>query len=704
MRVAVDIGGTFTDVVAVDHAGQRHTTKALTTPENHVLGIRDGLDKLALDLAGVDLFAHGSTIAINTVVERKGARTGLITTEGFRDVYEVARGNRPDAYNVHFRRPEPLVPRDRRVEVRERMNARGEPLLPLDEDSLAAALSALEAADVQAVAVCLLHAYANPAHEEQVGRYLAERHPDWYVALSHQIVREIREYERTSTTALNAYIGPIVNRYLASLEELLAGAGFGGQVLIMQSNGGVMSVATARRTPVAMMESGPVAGVMGAAAVGQLLGYPNVISFDMGGTTAKTSLVRDGHMEITTTYYIGGYATGHPMMLPVVDIVEVGAGGGSIAWLDRVGALKVGPGSAGAQPGPACFDRGGTEPTVTDANVVLGRIDPGDFLGGELRIDRALAEAAIRQVAEPLGMTVTEAALGIITIADASMSLAVRAVSVERGRDPRDFALVVSGGGGPLHGVGIARDLGIPIVIVPERSSVFSAEGLLSAGLRHDYVQTALGDLARADLAALDARLDALEADARSTLASEGAAAEAMRCTRLVDLRYVGQEHTLSVPLEGRLAAGATTALRERFDALHDERYGHSAPTEPIQVVNLRLQAEAAGPSTAGSAGNGPPFIPPKSGGEATGTPSAPATPPGLGGQGGRRPVVFTADEGAVDCPIYARDRLPVGAEIAGPAVIQEYGSATLLYRKDVAVVSAHGHLVVHVAPLEASQ
>ncbi|HLH24538.1 MAG TPA: hydantoinase/oxoprolinase family protein [Chloroflexota bacterium] len=686
MRIAVDIGGTFTDLVANGDEGQTRTTKALTTPDNHVEGIRDCLAKLAVDLSAVDLFVHGSTIAINTVVERKGARTGLITTEGFRDVYEIARGNRPDAYNVHFHKPEPLVPRDLRLEVRERVNARGEVLTPLDEASLARAVAALEAADVQSVAVCLLHAYANPAHEQAVGRYLAARHPEWAVSLSHQIVREIREYERTSTTVLNAYIAPVVGRYLASLEDLLAASGFRGLPLIMQSNGGVMSVATARAVPVAMMESGPVAGVMGAAAVGQALGFANVISFDMGGTTAKTSLVRDGELEVTTTYYIGGYATGHPMMLPVVDIVEVGAGGGSIAWLDPVGALKVGPRSAGAQPGPACFGRGGTEPTVTDANVVLGRIDPGDFLGGELRIDRVRAEAALATIAGPLGMTTTEAALGIVTIADASMSLAVRAVSVERGRDPRDFALVVSGGGGPLHGVGIARDLGIPVVIVPQRSSVFSAVGLLSAPLRHDYVQTALGDMARLDLAALDTSLDALEAEAARTLASEGARPDAMIFTRLVDLRYVGQEHTLSVPVAGRLAAGAAQALRERFDALHAERYGHNAPAEPVQVVNLRLRAQASSADREWGARDGERLASPNPYPQ----PSSP--------QLGTRPIVFDQQAGAVDCPVYARERLAVGARVEGPAVIQEYGSATLLHAGDVAEVSPQGHLVVTVA------
>ncbi len=681
VRVAIDIGGTFTDLVAIDGAGMIHATKALTTPENHVLGIKDGLDKLGLNLAEVELLVHGSTIAINTVIERKGARTGLITTEGFRDVYEVGRGNRPDAYNIHFHRPQPLVPRDLCLEVRERINARGQVLAPLDKASLAAAVRALEAEEVQSVAVCLFHSYANPAHEQQIGDVLADIRPEWYVSLSHQVVREIREYERTSTTVLNAYIAPVVSRYLAVLEDLLKESGCHGQLLIMQSNGGAMSVGTARTMPVAMMESGPVSGVMGAAVIGQKLGYPNVISFDMGGTTAKASLVRNGEMEVTTMYYIGGYATGHPMMLPVVDIVEVGAGGGSIAWIDAAGALKVGPQSAGAKPGPACFGCGGVEPTVTDANVALGRIDSDDFLGGELQIDRGKALAALAKVAEPLGMSVLGLALGIVTIADASMSLAVRAVSVERGRDPRDFALVVSGGGGPLHGLSIARDLSIPVVIVPQRSSVFSAEGLLSAMLRHDYVQTALGDLEQVDLGDLNARLDNMVAQALHTLEAEGAASDAMSFTRLLDLRYVGQEHTLSVPVEGQLNREILHALREKFDALHEERYGHSAPEEPVQIVNLRLRAEAA----LGEQGDL----------------SAPVTTGSVeAARIGTRPVVLERGGAAVECPIFDRSRLPVGSEIRGPAVIQEYGSATLLYAGDLATVSSEGHLIVRVAQL----
>lgn len=680
MRVAVDIGGTFTDVVAIDDAGRIHTTKALTTPADHIVGVRDGLAKLALDLAAIDTLLHGSTIAINAVIERKGARTGLVTTEGFRDVYEIGRGNRPDAYNIHFRRPEPLVPRERRVEVRERISARGEVLTPLDDASVEAAIDALEREDVESVAVCLLHSYAEPEHERRVGLALARRHPEWHISLSHRILREIREYERTSTTVLNAYIAPIVSRYLGELERVLRSAGSSGRVLIMQSNGGTMSVATARVVPAMMMESGPVAGVIGAAAVGAALGRPNVISFDMGGTTAKSSLVQGGELELTAAYYIGGYATGQPLMLPVVDIVEVGAGGGSIAWIDAAGALKVGPRSAGASPGPACFGRGGTEPTVTDADLVLGRIDPEDYLGGELRVDRDLAVRAIANVAAPLGLTVERAAAGIVEIADAAMSLSVRSVSVARGRDPRDFALVTSGGGGPLHGVAVARDLGIPVVVVPLRSSIFSAEGLLSAPLRHDLVRTALGPFARIDAAAIDARLDEMQGEADATLATEGAPVGSRHFTRLLDLRYVGQDHSLSVPLEARLSESALPDVRARFDELHRARYGHHAPRDPVELVDLRLRAEAAleppgaaRPSSARTEGN------------ATIT----------------RPVILDHWRGPIACAVHRRKALAPGARVVGPAVVQEYGTATLLYEGDEATVSTQGHIVIRLAGVE---
>ncbi len=497
MRIAVDIGGTFTDLVAVDDQGKVSRSKSLTTPDDLARGIQDCLRGAKIDVAGAEFFVHGSTVTINAVLERKGARTGLITTEGFRDVYEIGRGNRPEGYNLFFKRPVPLVPRDLRLEVDERLYATGEVLKPLDEASAARTIAALKSAGVESVAVCLLHAYANASHEERLGVLLREQFPQAYASLSHEILREFREYERTSTTVLNAYVGPLVNRYLVSLEKMLADSGFDGTFRVMQSNGGVMSAQTAKKMPVTMMESGPVAGVIAAARLGESLDCRHIISFDMGGTTAKSSLIKDFHPEVTSSYYVGGYVSGQPMMLPVVDIVEVGNGGGSIAWIDPAGGLKVGPQSAGAAPGPACYGKGGVEPTVTDANLIAGRIDPEYFLGSGVRLQRDKAAQAVGdKIAKPLGLSVEEAALGILTIANFNMSLSVRAVSVEKGYDPRDCVLVPSGGGGALHAIAIARELAVPRVIIPPMPAHFSALGMLLADLKHDYVQTYVRELA----------------------------------------------------------------------------------------------------------------------------------------------------------------------------------------------------------------
>ena len=497
MRIAVDIGGTFTDLVAVDDNGQVFRSKSLTTPDDLARGIKDCLKGANVDVAGASFFVHGSTVTINAVLERKGARTGLITTKGFRDVYEIGRGNRPEGYNLFFKRPVPLVPRDLRLEVDERLYATGEVLTPLDENSATATIGALKAAGVESVAVCLLHAYANAAHEQRLGELLRQQFPEAYVSLSHEILREFREYERTSTTVLNSYVGPLVSHYLVSLEKMLGVAGFRGTFRVMQSNGGVMSAETAKKMPVTMMESGPVAGVIAAAHLGETLDCRHIISFDMGGTTAKSSLIKDFHPEVTSSYYVGGYVSGHPMMLPVVDIVEVGNGGGSIAWIDPAGGLKVGPQSAGAAPGPACYGKGGSEPTVTDANLIAGRIDPEYFLGSGIRLQRdKAAQAIVEKIGKPLGLSLEEAALGILTIANFNMSLSVRAVSVEKGYDPRDCALVPSGGGGALHAMAIARELSVPRVIIPPMPAYFSALGMLMADLKHDYVQTFVRELA----------------------------------------------------------------------------------------------------------------------------------------------------------------------------------------------------------------
>jgi N-methylhydantoinase A len=676
MRIAVDIGGTFTDLVAVDDDGRVHRSKSLTTPDDLARGIDDCLKGANIGVAGASFFVHGSTVTVNAVLERKGARTGLITTKGFRDVYEIGRGNRPEGYNLFFKRPVPLVPRDLRLEVDERLYATGEVLKALDENSAAATISALKAAGVESIAVCLLHSYANAAHERRLGALLQRQFPDAYVSLSHEILREFREYERTSTTVLNSYVGPLVSRYLISLEKMLGDGGFRGTFRVMQSNGGVMSAETAKKMPVTMMESGPVAGVIAAAHLGEALGCRHIISFDMGGTTAKSSLIKDFHPEVTSSYYVGGYVTGHPMMLPVVDIVEVGNGGGSIAWIDAAGGLKVGPQSAGAAPGPACYDQGGTEPTVTDANLIAGRIDPEYFLGSGIRLQRdKAAQAIIEKIGAPLGLSLEEAALGILTIANFNMSLSVRAVSVEKGYDPRDCVLVPSGGGGPLHAMAIARELSVPRVIIPPMPAHFSALGMLMADLKHDYVQTFVRELAETTGAKIADAFAVLEKSATDTLREEGARPEQIVLRRFLDMRYRGQEYTLPVPVTEELRPVTDfRAIRARFDQLHQEHYGHSAPKEPVMMVNLRLSA-------LGKFENEWPLSPPSRGEDR--------------GERGRRPVIFASKP--VDCPIYLRSGFKTGDRLEGPAVIEELGATILVYPGDRMQVNEFGHLVIEV-------
>ena len=588
--LAVDIGGTFTDLVGFDpNTGRFVQAKSLTTPDDFSRGIIDCIGETGLELADVDVLIHGTTVAINTLIERTGAKTALLVTRGTRDVYIIGRGNRPEAYNLFFHRPRPLVSRRLTFEIDERMKAGGEVLRPLDPVQVETCARNLAEEGVEAVAVCLLHAYSNPSHEIEVGKVLRRLLPDRFVSLSHEILRAYREYERISTTVVNAYVGPRVSGYLENLENRLERIGYQGSIAIMQSNGGVMSPETARHRPATMMESGPVGGIIASAEIGRTLGFPNVIAFDMGGTTAKASLIRDGEPSHAEGYYVGGYASGDPVTLPVIDVVEVGAGGGSIAWIDEVGALKVGPHSAGADPGPACYRRGGDLPTITDANVVLGRIGADEFLGGRMRLDADAARRGVDdRLARDLAMPVPAIADAIVRIAVNKMSLAVREVSVAKGYDPRDFAMVASGGAGPLHAVAIARELHIPTVIVPRFPAHFSALGMLMADERHDVARTFLATLASVDAADLVRMHDEMVSDARSMLrATEDVA---FLCS--LDLRYVGQEFSIAVPVDrSMLEAGRFADIRAGFDALHERRYAHHAAAEPVEMVNMRLAA-----------------------------------------------------------------------------------------------------------------
>jgi N-methylhydantoinase A len=669
--VAVDIGGTFTDLVAFDdETGKLFDAKRLTTYGNFADGIFDCFANSGLEPETATQIIHGSTIAINTLIERKGARTALLVTRGTRDVYAIGRGNRPDSYNLFFKRPKPLTPRSDIYEVDERMLAGGIVHQSVDETQIVSIGRELAARGFQSAAVCFLHSYANPAHEVQVGNILRSQLKDTYVSLSHEILREYREYERISTTAVNAYIGPRVSGYVSSLAQDLAAKNFRGDLSIMQSNGGVMSPEVASKRPVMMMESGPVGGIIACAEVAGALGYRNSISFDMGGTTAKASLVHNGIPSMAEGYYVGGYQSGDPVMIPVVDVIEVGAGGGSIAWIDEVGALKVGPHSAGSTPGPMCYGLGGDEPAITDANVVLGRIDPEAFLGGEMRLDLEKAKAGIQEkIAEPLGLSLPAAARAIIDIAIAKMSLAVRQVSVEKGHDPRDFALVASGGAGPLHAVAIARELRIPKVIIPWFPSHFSALGMLMADERHDIVQTWPASLETLDFAALGQAIDGLAANLRDTARNKNVQIE-----YYLDLRYTGQEFSLPVSVtREQVEAAEGAAIIEAFGKQHKERYEHNAEGEPVEMINIRLVARA---------------------------PCAKPVMPYPGGHAAalcRQLVYMHADTPEV-CEVYQRSGLSAGVHITGPALIQEYGSTTVLFPGDRCEVVPTGELLITLA------
>jgi N-methylhydantoinase A len=629
--VAVDIGGTFTDLIGFDEeAGAFLQAKSLTTPAGLTQGVIDCLKQSGVKAGAIAELIHGSTTAINTLIERKGAKTALVVTRGTRDVYIIGRGNRPESYNLFFHRHRPLVSRRLTLEVVERVLSGGEVDTPIKTASVAEACKTLKAEGVEAVAVCFLHSYANPEHERIAGATIRAR--------------------RSPTCICRCR-----TRSCASIA------------------GGVMTPEVATERPVAMMESGPVGGIIASARVGQALGFPNVISFDMGGTTAKASLIREGEPTLAPGYYVGGYASGHPVMLPMIDVVEVGAGGGSIAWRDEVGALKVGPQSAGADPGPICYRAGGTEPTITDANVVLGRLDPDNFLGGTMKLDAAAALRGIKEkIAGPLKLDPIAAAQAIVEIAINKMSLTVREVSVVKCYDPRDFALVASGGAGPLHVCAIARELYIPKVIVPLFPAHFSALGMLLADERHDFTRTVYSDLASVDFGKLVAVHDEMVKEARAGLRYGKDAQYQVH----LDLRYVGQEFTLSVPVDlAQLKRGERKAIRTAFDQLYEHRYAHHSPEEPVEMVNIRL----------GAMGKRPKLTFPSVAVTGAATPS------------GERSVYFSSANKPVTAMVYRRDHLGAGARVAGPALIQEHGTTTVLFENDACQVAASGELIVEV-------
>ena len=682
-RLASDIGGTFTDVSVFDEkSGRLVLGKALSTPGRLVDGIAAGVDKAGARYADAGVFLHGSTIAINTLLERSGARTALLTTEGFRDIYEIGRINRPDAYNLYFRKHVPLVERALRFEVRERLTAEGEVHVPLDEASVHAACDRLEAAGVDAVAIMLLHCYVNPAHEARVGDIVRRRLPRAFVTTSHELSQEYREFERCSTAVANAYIGPVVSQYLNGIDGHLKHSGFVGSFLLVQSTGGLYDSKQAREQCVRMLESGPAAGVIGAQALCRALGLEDAVAFDMGGTTAKAGVIHRGEALTTGAALIGGYDQALPVQIPMMDIFEVGTGGGSIAAVDASGALKVGPVSAGAEPGPACYGRGGGLPTVTDANLLLGRLGADRFLGGEIRLDLKAAERALSEhVAKPLGIDTVRAAEGILRIAATAMSYAVKAVSTERGLDAAAFTLIAYGGAGPLHASAIAREIGMQRVVVPRAPGHFCAFGMLFADLRYDMVRTWFARLSEVSFDEIERVYAELIALGRTSLAASGTAAGRIAVARSADMRYVGQEHPVTVALPPEVfKRRSREALKRRFDEEHLQRYGTNAPEEPAEIVSLR--------ATVTGAMKKPPLERIARGGR---------TPP-ASARRGKRSTYFAELGKAVLTPTYARDELRAGNRIDGPALVEEHASTTVVLPGDRLKVDGYGNLDIEIA------
>lgn len=676
-RVAADVGGTFTDVVSFNEAtGESFFGKTLTTPASLVEGIINGVNKAGGGLDRTGLFLHGTTVAINTILERSGAHTALVTTQGFRDIYEIGRINRPEAYNLFFKKHDPLISRELRFEVSERINARGEVLLPLEEEDLARVARQINERGIQAVAILFLHSYTNPDHEIRAKQFLEASCPGVFVTASHEISQEYREFERTSTVAANAYIGPRIRNYLAEIDGRLAQEKFDGTFYVVQSSGGLYDVSHAQRECIRMLESGPAAGVIGAKSVCERLGLVNAIAFDMGGTTAKAGVILNGEVVMAGNIMIGGYATGLPIQIPLIDIQEVGTGGGSIARLEEGGGLRVGPQSAGAAPGPACYGLGGTEPTVTDANLILGRLSATNFLGGEMPLDAVRASRALQErIAGPLGIDLLQAASGVIRIAATTMSHVVTRVTTERGLDAGDFTMVAYGGAGPLHASLVARELRMPVVIVPPAPGHFSAYGMLVADLRRDFVRTWLRPLAQVDLSEMEQVYAAMEDEGIKSVGAEVNDPSLIKRVRAADMRYVGQEHSVAVeiPLE-LFSSGDVGRIKLLFDAVHALRYGFNAPREQAEIVSLHA-------SVIGHLEK-----PVLKRGEVSDQPLP---------EPSRRSVYFLESMGFVDTPVYDRAFLAPGMCIQGPTLIEEYASTTVVFPGDTVEVSPYGDLVI---------
>jgi N-methylhydantoinase A len=670
-RIGIDIGGTFTDVALVeDTSGSVGVAKVPTTPDDLARGVLSAL-KMAMERhqifpVEVGLLSHATTVVTNSILEETGARAALITTRGFRDLLELRRSARADLYDLFQDPPATLIPRRRRFEITERVGADGAVVTPLDENEVDKLILMLKATRVDAIAISLLFSFLYPEHERRLGSLLRAALPDVPIYLSSDVLPEIKEFERTSTTAVCAYVGPILFSYLQRLEKVMRDQAL-PPLHLMGSNGGVLEAAEAIAMPAMTVESGPAAGVVAAALMARQTGHLDLLSFDMGGTTAKASLIRNGHYETTPDYEVGGGSSlrrwmsgiGHPIRVPVIDLAEVSAGGGSIAWVDQAGALRVGPKSAGANPGPACYARGGTEPTVTDCNLLLGYLDKSSLLDGELSIDHAAAVAAIRsRLAEPLGVDLRTAAAAVIDVVNNAMAEVLKIVSIQRGHDPRDFVLAAFGGAGPLHAAALASELGIAEVICPPIPGAFSALGLVGTDLRRDYVQTLFTIADTADPAAVEAAFVVLESKGAAMLDRAGVAPERRRFERSVDARYPQQSYELPVPVPpGVFDKASLEKIAESFHARHLQIYGHQNRDEPVQLVSVRVAAIGAIP----------PLV------------VRIRTPPhGTNAVKSEREI-WLRETGVVRATIYDRRLMPAGLTLSGPAVIESLESTILV-------------------------
>lgn len=689
IHIATDVGGTFTDLVLYDYdpetlRGELKTLKVDTTPPHFEKGVLHALEKSGADLAQVAMLAHGSTIVINALTERRGAKTALITTAGFRDVLEIARGNRPDLFNLNYVKPAPFVERYLRYEISERTDYLGKLQQSVCLDKLSETVDHMRANGVEAVAVCLLHAYRNPANEQQLADELRRLMPEVPVLASHEISGEWREYERSNTTVASAYVSPVVQNYVRRLENALEQQAFGGDLYLMQSNGGMTNTAAAIANPVSMVESGPASGMLAAQALGSLIGEHNLIALDVGGTTAKCTLIHQGQLPVTTEYHIERTAKtpGYPIQTAVVDLVEIGQGGGSIASVDAGGRLSVGPRSAGAMPGPVAYGRGGTDPTTTDANLYLGRIDHDNFFAAEPAATRQLLATAFGELGQQAGLGADGAAEGVLRLANANMVNALKLVSTNKGYDPRDFSLMAFGGGGALHAVELAEELQIPRVIIPANAAVFSAWGMLLTDIRRDYTQTRLQTLNNAAAPDIVQRFEMMREHARRDFDQTGMTSAEMVFAEYVDLRYRGQEHTVKVALDSCLLASEQdfAAFIERFHAAHESRYTFRLDNATVELVNFHLVASVY-------------ISKPKPQLKDT---SGSSTELALIG----RRQVFFEHHGYLTAQVYRAEKMSPGMAIRGPAIVQDKSSSLVLPPTHGLYMDSYGNFIIdlHVA------